>query len=315
MQKIIVLMGGDSPEREVSLVSGAAIAKGLRERDFLVDEVDPAEYSGLVELLKKLRDLKADMVFIGLHGGNGENGVLQAALDLAKLPYTGSGTKASALAMDKYISKLLAREEGIPTADCILMRGDLLCDYGDPGDYREIVQRLGLPLVVKPNDGGSSVGITIVEDILQLKDAVRLALEYSDSALLEKYVSGREITATVLDGEALTLVEIRPVKGWYDYQNKYNEGRSQYLAPAPLEDNTTQLIQLYAERMWRVLGLEGYARVDFRYDGKTPFFLEANTLPGMTPLSLTPMAARSSGLSFGELVENIVNIAWKKFNN
>lgn len=312
MKKITVLLGGDSPEREVSLVSGAAIARGLRERSFEVFEVDPADFPNLSDLLQKMADLHTDIVFIGLHGGVGENGVLQAALDLAGFPYTGSGTKASAVAMDKYISKLLAREEGIPTADCIIMREDLLCDYGDPEDYRDIVDRLGMPLVVKPNDSGSSVGITIVEDIRDLKEAVKLALKYSANAILEKFISGREITATVLDGKALPLVEIRPVKGWYDYQNKYNEGRSEYLAPAPLEECVAHLIQLYAERMWQVLGLGGYARIDFRYDGKTPYFLEANTLPGMTALSLTPMAAKSVGIDFADLVERIVFLADRK---
>ncbi|MFO8144215.1 MAG: D-alanine--D-alanine ligase [Candidatus Syntrophosphaera sp.] len=309
MRRITVLLGGNSPEREVSLVSGSAIAKGLRERSFEVNELDPADFPNLRDLLEKLAELGTEIVFFGLHGGVGENGVMQAALDLAGISYTGSGHKASALAMDKYISKLLAFEEGIPTSDSILMREDLLCDYNDPEDYQGIVERLGLPLVVKPNDGGSSVGISIVEDILDLKDAVRLALKYSSSALLERYVAGREITATVLDGKALPLVEIRPVKGWYDYQNKYNEGRSEYLAPAPLEENVSHLIQLYAERTWQILGLSGYARIDFRYDGQTPYFLEANTLPGMTPLSLTPMAAKSIGMSFADLVERIANIA------
>ncbi|MBW6513987.1 MAG: D-alanine--D-alanine ligase [Candidatus Syntrophosphaera sp.] len=309
MEKVTVLKGGDSPERDVSLVSGAAIAAGLRAKGFAVAELDPSDYAGFGGLAQKLHEEGTDVVFIGLHGGAGENGALQAGLELAGFRHTGSDHKACALTMDKFVSKLLALEEGIPAADYILMRDDLINDYKDPADYQGVVDKLGLPLIVKPNDAGSSVGITLVEDISGLKAAVKLALRYSGSALLEKFIPGRELTATVLDGVALPLVEIKPRSGWYDYQNKYNEGRSDYLAPAPVEESVSQLIQLFAERLWQVFGLSGYARIDFRYDGAKPYFLEVNTLPGMTPLSLTPMAAKTVGLSFPDLVEMIVRLA------
>ncbi len=310
--KITVLLGGISSERDVSLVSGKAVSDALRELGYEVTETDPADFPNFRDLLKRLEENRAELVFIGLHGGSGENGELQAALDLAGYQFTGSGQQACSLTMDKYVSKLMALAEGIPAADYILMREDLLTDYNDPADYREITDRLGLPLIVKPNDSGSSVGITKVEEISDLKSAVKLALQHSHSALLERFIPGRELTATVLDGKALPLVEIKPLSGWYDYQNKYNKGRSDYLAPAPVEESVAQLIQLYAERLWQVFGLSGYARIDFRFDGAKPWFLEVNTLPGMTPLSLTPMAAKTVGLSFNDLVQKIVTLAIQK---
>lgn len=309
MRKIAVLLGGDSPEREVSLVSGRSVAEALRSRACEAKEIDPAEFSDLRGLLGELESYGPEAVFIALHGGTGENGKLQAALSLAGFRHTGSGFEACAMTMDKYVSKLLALAEGVPAPEHIILREDLLNDYADPGDYSQIVKTLGLPLIVKPNDGGSSVGITKVEEIASLKPAVKEALRYSPAALLERFVPGRELTVTVLDGKALPVVEIRPHKGWYDYENKYNAGRSEYLAPAPLEESVAQLLQLYAERLWKVYGLAGYARVDFRYDGDKPYFLEVNTLPGMTPLSLTPMAAKAVGLEFPDLVQKIIQLA------
>ena len=311
MEKIAVLEGGISPEREISLRSGEAIAKALREKGYEVIELDPADYSDFYSLISKLRTEKISMVFIGLHGGTGENGELQAALSLAGFKYTGSGPKACTLTMDKYVSKLMALDEGIPAPEYILMREDLLNDYQDPIDFSAIEAKLGLPIIVKPNDSGSSVGISIVEKLFELKEAVKLALTYSDSVLLEQYIPGKELTATVLDGKALPLIEIRPLNGWYDFNNKYSKGHSEYLCPAPVEESVSQLIQLYAERLWKVLGLKGYARIDFRYDGNKPYFLEVNTLPGMTDLSLTPMAAKAVGINFPELVDKIVSLAKK----
>ena len=311
MDKIAVLEGGISPEREISLRSGKAIAKGLREKGYEVIELDPADYSDFYSLISKLRTEKISIVFIGLHGGTGENGELQAALSLAGIKYTGSGPKACTLTMDKYVSKLMALDEGIPAPEYILMREDLLNDYQDPIDFSAIEAKLGLPIIVKPNDSGSSVGISIVEKLFELKEAVKLALTYSDSVLLEQYIPGKELTATVLDGKALPLIEIRPLNGWYDFNNKYSKGHSEYLCPAPVEESVSQLIQLYAERLWKVLGLKGYARIDFRYDGNKPYFLEVNTLPGMTDLSLTPMAAKAVGINFPELVDKIVSLAKK----
>ena len=314
MERITVLKGGDSSERKISLLSGTAVAEGLRVKGYEVTELDPADFSTLGQLIERMQELETELVFLGLHGGSGENGQLQAALDLAGLRYTGSGFQACALTMDKYVSKLMAREDGVPVADWVLLRGDQLGDYNDPRDLQGIVDKLGLPLIVKPNDGGSSVGISKVERVEQLREASQHALKYSSSALLERFIPGRELTATVIDGQALPLVEIKPLSGWYDYDNKYNAGRTEYLAPAPIEESVAQLMQTYAVRLWQVFGLRGYARIDFRYDGEKPYFLEVNTLPGMTTLSLTPMAAKAVGISFVDLVDKIAHLALDQGN-
>lgn len=312
MEKIVVLKGGTSPEREVSLVSGAEIASALRNMDYSVIEIDPADYPKLSDLLTAVQNEQPLLVFNGLHGGSGENGELQAALSLAGIKFTGSGFKASCFSMDKYISKLIALAEGIPVPQYILMREDLLEDYQDVEDYSGFSNQLGLPIIVKPNDAGSSVGISRVECLEDLKPAVQKALQYSHSVLLEEYIPGRELTVTIIDSEAYPVVEIKPLEGWYDYTNKYTHGKTKYEAPAQIDDTVAKLLQLYALRLWKAFGLSGYARIDFRYDGLKPYFLEVNTLPGMTSLSLTPMAAKAAGMSFQELLQKIIYIADKE---
>lgn len=312
MEKIVVLKGGTSPEREVSLVSGAEIASALRNMGYIVQEIDPADYPKLSDLLTAIQNEQPLLVFNGLHGGSGENGELQAALSLAGIKFTGSGFKASCFSMDKYISKLIALAEGIPVPKYILMREDLLEDYQDVEDYSGFSNQLGLPIIVKPNDAGSSVGISRVECLEDLKPAVQKALQYSHSVLLEEYIPGRELTVTIIDSEAYPVVEIKPLEGWYDYTNKYTHGKTKYEAPAQIDDTVAKLLQLYALRLWKAFGLSGYARIDFRYDGLKPYFLEVNTLPGMTSLSLTPMAAKAAGMSFQELLQKIIYIAAKE---
>ena len=211
--------------------------------------------------------------------------------------------------MDKYLSKLVVAQEGIPVAKHILMRGDLIEDYGDPEDYASFAEKLGLPIIVKPNDAGSSVGISRVDSLDGLKQAVKDAFSVSPTILLEEYIPGKELTVTVLDGKALPVVEIKPLNGWYDYTNKYQKGKTEYIAPAQLDESVAMLIQLYAERIWKAMELTAYARIDFRYDGVKAYFLEVNTLPGMTPLSLTPMAAKAAGLSFGDLLKHIIKFS------
>ncbi len=308
MKKIVVLKGGTSPEREVSLVSGTEIASALKNMGYRVIEIDPADYPELTDLLTAIQNEQPLLVFNGLHGGSGENGELQAALSLAGIKLTGSGFKASCFSMDKYISKLIAIAEGIPVPKYILMREDLLEDYQDTEDYSGFSHQLGLPIIVKPNDAGSSVGISRVECLEDLKPAVQKALQYSQSVLLEEYIPGRELTVTIIDSEAYPVVEIKPLEGWYDYTNKYTHGKTKYEAPAQIDDTVAKLLQLYALRLWKAFCLSGYARIDFRYDDLKPYFLEVNTLPGMTSLSLTPMAAKAAGLSFQDLLKKIIEV-------
>ncbi len=307
MKDIVVLQGGNSPEREVSLTSAKAVTDELRRLGYQVTELDPSDFPVLGDLLTQLDILKPDMIFNALHGGTGENGEIQALLELTGYSFTGSAAKACVLTMDKYVCKLIVREEGIPVPDSVLMRYDMLSDYNDPSDYQGFVDKLSLPLIVKPVDAGSSVGISLVKDITGLKPAVEEAFRYCSSILLEQYIPGRELTVTILDGKALPVVEIKPLDGWYDYQNKYNKGRTEYIVPARLETATSELMQLYAQRIFKAVGCRSYARIDFRFDGSKAWFLEVNTLPGMTSLSLTPMAARAAGLSFGDLLTKIIN--------
>ncbi|MCB5253367.1 MAG: D-alanine--D-alanine ligase [Candidatus Cloacimonadaceae bacterium] len=306
MSKIVVLKGGISNEREISLITGSEIVKTLRGLSYQVCELDLADFPRLSQLLLAIQQEQADLVFNALHGGAGENGMLAGALELAGIPFTGSKFKPSCLAMDKYVSKLIVAAEGIPCPRHILMRANLLEDYNDPNDYIAFAQKLGLPLIVKPNDAGSSVGISIVQDLQDLKPAVNDAFLHCSSVLLEEYIAGRELTVSILDGKALPVVEIKPLRGWYDYHNKYTKGQTQYLVPAPIEESTANLLQSYALRAFQALSCTVYGRVDFRYNGETPYFLELNTLPGMTALSLTPMAAKVVGLSFADLLERII---------
>jgi len=307
MNTIVVLMGGSSPEREISLVSGGEIAIALRGLCYKVREIDPADHPRLLGLLKAISQERPWIVFNALHGGSGENGELQAALQLAGIPFSGSGAKASALAMDKYISKLIVDQEGVPVARHILLRANLLEDYNDAQDYAAFTQSLGLPLIVKPNDAGSSVGIHLVRNLEDLKPAVTDAFRFCDTVLLEEFIPGRELTVSILNGKALPVLEIRPKAGWYDYQNKYTKGNTEYLAPAPIDESIAQLAQLYAERAFWALSCSVYGRVDFRLNQDKLYFLEVNTLPGMTPLSLTPMAAKAAGMSFADLLQNIIH--------
>jgi len=310
MKTITVLLGGNSEEREISLISGREISSALKDMGYSVVELDLRDYPNPTELLSAITASGADMTFNALHGGDGENGKLAAVLQMADIGFTGSRFKSSCLAMDKYISKLIAKAEGIPCPIDILLRANLLADYNDPNDLDGIISKLGLPIIVKPNDSGSSVGISIVDKLEDLKSAVEAAFSSCDTVLLEEYIPGRELTVSVVGGKALPVVEIRPKNGWYDYHNKYTKGNTQYLAPAPIEESLAQLLQLYAERIFAALSCKAYARVDFRVNKSNLYFLELNTLPGMTPLSLTPMAAKAAGMSFEDLLTTIINLSY-----
>ncbi len=307
MQKIVILGGGYSAEREISLITSQTIRETLLVTGIKAEILDPADYSDWLELVNHLKALRPDMIFLGFHGAAGEDGRLQGMLELCGLPFTGSGSRASALAMDKNAALCLAADSGIPVAPRILLH------KGDKIDKQRIISNLGLPLVVKPNSSGSSVGISIVQKKEQLMNALYDAWHYEDWMLCEKFISGRELTITILDGKALPVVEIKPRNGWYDYVNKYTHGHTDYICPAELSSEETTLLQTYGEQIFKLLGCEIYGRIDFRYDSKRFYFLEVNTLPGMTSLSLSPMAAKAAGISFSELLTRIIDLSGKKY--
>ncbi len=305
-KKVIVLSGGISEERDVSLVSGKEIATGLVNQGFEVKMIDPAAYSSYTEMLTDIKSHHPYIVFNGLHGASGEDGRIQALLELENIPFTGSGFHACALAMDKLSSKLLAKEAGAPVPDYRLLYEK------DNESIMKIIKDLEFPLVIKPNSSGSSCGVSIIFEADQLLPAVDLAMQFGIPILCEKYIAGRELTVTILDDEPLPVVEITPIDGWYDYHHKYKKGNSIYEVPAKLTDTEITTIQGLALAIHRILGCHTYSRVDFRYDSNQFYYLESNTLPGMTPLSLTPKAAKAAGIQFEDLLNRIIRISLQR---
>lgn len=323
-------MGGASAERDVSLASGLRIVDALAGRGHSVIALDPAvgvldapaldelrrskvgteppSLEALAGLAGGLRsDLasipevrEADVVFLALHGGEGEDGTVQALLDMAGVRYTGSGHLASALAMDKDLSKTLFRAAGVQTADWLMA----------PRSVDEVEQILGFPVVVKPSKQGSTVGLTVVREPSALEGAITEAFRYDDEVMIERFIPGRELTVGVLGSEALPVGEIKPAKEIYDYECKYTAGMAIEEFPANLSQYVTKQLQVQAQQAFAALKLRGYARIDFRLnDGGECYCLEANTLPGMTELSLIPQGAAAAGISFGQLCERIVQLA------
>jgi D-alanine-D-alanine ligase len=251
-----------------------------------------------------------ELCFVALHGGDGENGTLQALLDLARIPYTGSGVLASALAMDKAMSKRIFVHEAIPTPEWVERWApeDEAQPWNPELEDEEIERLGGFPVIVKPNDQGSTVGITVVPSRAELKPALLTARRYGRLALIERYIEGREVTVSVIEGRALPVVEIIPEGGFYDYEHKYTAGASRYEVPADLPPETTERLLDLGVLACRALRTRGVARVDFRLDGdSTPFCLEVNTVPGMTETSLVPKAAAAAGMSYEDLVRAIVD--------
>ncbi len=341
--RIVVLAGGLSPEREVSLTSGSLIANALMGRGHAVALVDVYEgisgeltwrragdalYSAAVnEAVPDLAAVKAacggrealigpgvldachaaDVVFIALHGAMGENGQLQATLDNFDIRrYTGTGYIGSLLAMDKDLTKRMLTLANIPNAPWILF--DAAHD-----DAARVQREIGLPCVVKPCSCGSSVGVSIVETEEALTEALAFARQYEPLVLIEKKIVGREFSIGILDGEALPAIEIIPKSGFYDYKNKYQGGCTTEICPAPLTEDEVSRLAAAAKAVFAALRLESYARIDFILDAQGTFWcLEANTLPGMTPTSLMPQEAAAVGISYPELCDRIAHLAYAK---
>ncbi|EEU9596330.1 D-alanine--D-alanine ligase [Escherichia albertii] len=302
--KIAVLLGGTSAEREVSLNSGAAVLAGLREGGVDAYPVDPKEID-----VTQLKSMGFQKVFIALHGRGGEDGTLQGMLELMGLPYTGSGVMASALSMDKLRSKLLWQGAGLPVAPWVaLTRAEF--EKGLSDEQIADISALGLPLIVKPSREGSSVGMSKVVAENTLQDALRLAFQHDEEVLIEKWLSGPEFTVAILGEEILPSIRIQLAGTFYDYEAKYLSDETQYFCPSGLEASQEANLQALVLKAWMTLGCKGWGRIDVMLDSDGQFYLlEANTSPGMTSHSLVPMAARQAGLSFSQLVVRILELA------
>lgn len=340
--KIAVVCGGLSNERDVSITSGSCVARALREKGHKVvlvdlyygysgDYTDPAELfereqedfrycvaEETPDIEKMLADgdgsrigrnvieicRAADISFLALHGEDGENGKLQATFDMYGIKYTGSGYLGSAIAMNKELSKIMFRYNGINTPPGIVL---------EKGAKSH--EDVGFPCVVKPCSGGSSVGTSIVHGRDEYEQALEIAFKFENRVLVEKYVKGRELTVGVIDGKAMPVIEIIPKSGWYDYKNKYQAGLTEEICPAPISEEETDKVQRLAERVSATLMIDVYCRADFllnEADGEL-YCLEANTLPGMTPTSLVPQMGAAQGMDFGEVCEKIIEVSMEKY--
>lgn len=350
--KIVVLAGGLSTERDVSFKTGEMVTKALRENGHQVILLDvfmgysdkeedltgifdraeavSVKVAAIPETAPDLEKVKAqrkdqsdnffgpnvielcrmaDIVFMALHGENGENGKIQAAFDLFGIRYTGTGYLGSALAMNKGMAKQLFLENGIPTP-----RGTSL----KRGEDAAKIETCGIhfPCVVKPCSGGSSIGVSIVHDKAEYGQALKEAFRWENELVIEEYVKGREFSVGVIDFQALPIIEIAPVEGFYDYKNKYKAGSTVETCPAELSEQITKEMQGYAEKVAEVLGLNTYSRTDFLLDEEGRIFcLEANTLPGMTPTSLLPQEAKVTGVDFNQLCEKLIESSMRKYKN
>ena len=350
--KIVVLAGGLSTERDVSFKTGEMVTKALRENGHQVILLDvfmgysdkeedltgifdraeavSVKVAAIPETAPDLEKVKAqrkdqsdnffgpnvielcrmaDIVFMALHGENGENGKIQAAFDLFGIRYTGTGYLGSALAMNKGMAKQLFLENGIPTP-----RGTSL----KRGEDAAKIETCGIhfPCVVKPCSGGSSIGVSIVHDKAEYEQALKEAFRWENELVIEEYVKGREFSVGVIDFQALPIIEIAPVEGFYDYKNKYKAGSTVETCPAELSEQITKEMQGYAEKVAEVLGLNTYSRTDFLLDAEDHIFcLEADTLPGMTPTSLLPQEAKVTGVDFNQLCEKLIESSMRKYKN
>ncbi|MCC7429860.1 D-alanine--D-alanine ligase [bacterium] len=310
IKKVAVFYGGNSSEREVSINTSAQIVNALQILGYETTEIDTKTVTSRKEtwlqIISKLQDV--DFVFLALHGGEGENGIIQGLLSTLGIPFSGSSVLGSAAAMDKDLTKKICVNIGVPTASWKVFLSSEVgkINVGELVDF-------GFPFVVKPNDEGSTVGLSIVKNENEILEALQNAAKCSKKILVEKYISGRELTAGILGETALPIVEIKPKGGFYDYKSKYTSGMSEYEVPAKISETVTKKIQEASVKIAKALDCEVYSRVDFRLDKNDNFFcLEVNTLPGMTSTSLVPKAAKAIGISFPELIGKILELSLEK---
>ncbi len=343
--KVVVLCGGVSTEREISIVSGTGVCKALRSKGhaaILLDVFFGEEHPNLMDAFPEEYDVDAaaenirsrtpeiagalanrnrtffganvvtlckmsDIVFLALHGEDGENGKVQAAFDLRRIRYTGSGSFGSSLAMDKGVTKVMLGAAGVPTPNGFIL---------EKGDTDSSLRSHGMtyPVVVKVCCGGSSVGVYMVTDDDEYEEALENAFRLENKVIVETYIRGREFSVGVIDGEALPVIEIRPLKGFYDYENKYTAGATVETCPAEISGESARRMKAYAEAGYRALRLEAYGRLDFMMNENGDMFcLEANSLPGMTPTSLMPQEAASLGINYASLCEKLIDVSLKKY--
>lgn len=346
---IVIIFGGSSTEREISLITGVAVAKGVFKagfESFLIDTISPdntieitdenygiikpkdfsknkvendskkLNISTLIESINKINPFK---VFIGLHGSEGENGHIQSLLDLNNIKYCGSGTKASAIGMDKNLSKILAKDLNIPIANWIVVSDLINSKNIDKSKIskeefsfllkNEIIKNYGFPVVIKANSQGSSVGVKILQSENDLHDTLKMIDDLDDDFMIEKYIKGREFSIPIIKGEVFPIIEIIPNEGFYDYEHKYSEGKTEHICPAVLSNEQEIEMGKFALKIFNRVGCEEYGRVDFilnEKDGKF-YFLELNTLPGFTELSLVPESALVKGYKFHELLKYLLD--------
>jgi D-alanine-D-alanine ligase len=293
-----VLMGGLSPEREVSIITGNSVLEALNRKGLKALPIHVDHNIG-----ETLKSNPIDVAFLALHGTFGEDGCIQGLLEYFKIPYTASGVMGSALAYDKLKSKEILKFHGIPTPE-----------YEVFYKYHEISRTLDLPVVVKPTNQGSSLGVTIVKDESQWKPALETAFAYSEEVMVEKFIDGKLLAIGMNEMTPMPIIHIRPKSGFYDYEAKYTLGKTEYICPADIEKDETDRCRQVATQVFQVLRGRGFPRVDVILDGKgTPQVLEMNTIPGMTPTSLLPMAAQEMGMEFDDLVVEILKTAKRDY--
>lgn len=298
-KKVAVIYGGISSEREVSINTGKAIVGAVERLGF--DAVPIEVTADLSDLVSKLTNPKVSAVVNGLHGRYAEDGSIQGILEYLKIPYTGSGVLASALAMNKIYSKEFFKRAEIPIAQHVVVRKNEVFNFKSSG--------LSVPVVVKPNIEGSSVGVTIVKKEEDVGSALSEAFKYDEDALIEKFIPGIEISVPVYFNEALEGIEIAPKSGFYDYNSKYTAGATEYFIPARTTEKVRTKVKELSLKAFKALGCRQYARVDFRVDGENPYILEVNTLPGCTETSLVPKALLYKGISFDEFIRSLIETA------
>lgn len=295
-------MGGLSPERKVSLTSGQEIFNALKSKGLNATLVDVDHNIGA-----SLAERKIDLAWIALHGTFGEDGTIQGILEYLKIPYTGSGVLGSAVAYNKVVSKEIFMERGIPTAPYQVIHAE---------DRNRVMPKLDFPVVVKPSDQGSSIGVSIVRSESKWETALDLAFDVSEEVLIEKYIAGKLLAVGMNGPQPMPIVEVVPKSGFYDYEAKYTAGKTDYVCPAELTPEAVDRCNDTAVRVFKALKGRGFPRVDLILDENgTPYVLEMNTIPGMTPTSLLPMAARKAGLEFDELVIEILKRAQLDYKN